>query len=96
MAVPNSMRMVPYPWQLSGAAKINHLCRSSFGGGICGDPPGMGKTALAILAMELGAKENGSFSLVVCPSSCKMQWETEILSAYHEVCRLSTFLQQNK
>ncbi|KAH8422322.1 uncharacterized protein LDX57_000079 [Aspergillus melleus] len=44
---------------------------------------GLGKTLLAILVMEQARKEHGSFSLVVCPASCRLQWQKEILNAYN-------------
>ncbi|KAH8692962.1 P-loop containing nucleoside triphosphate hydrolase protein [Talaromyces proteolyticus] len=63
-AKPDCFAIEPHPWQLHGAAKLHYLCQSSFRGGICGDSMGLGKTLLAITAMELARDERESFSLV--------------------------------
>ncbi|KAB8275665.1 P-loop containing nucleoside triphosphate hydrolase protein [Aspergillus minisclerotigenes] len=79
---PETFAISPHPWQLRGACQMHYMCKSIFRGGICGDEMGLGKTLLAILVMELARNEYGSFSLVVCPASCRMQWKWEILAAY--------------
>jgi SNF2 family DNA or RNA helicase len=83
--IHNRLAVTPHPWQSIGASQMDYLCRSNFRGGICGDDMGMGKTLLAILAMDRARDEPGSFSVVVCPASCRLQWQREILAAYKQV-----------
>ena len=63
-----------YPYQASGA-----LFAVRAGRGLIGDEMGLGKTIQAIAAAEIMAQHFGvSRVLVVCPTSLKYQWQSEI------------------
>ena len=51
---------------------------------ICDDQMGR-KGVLAILAMYPAHNEPASFSLVVCPKSCQLQWLAEIEGNFEPV-----------
>jgi superfamily II DNA or RNA helicase len=70
-----------YPYQAEGA-----LFAARVGRALIGDDMGLGKTVQAIAAMEILARHFGvSKVLVVCPTSLKYQWQSEIarFSARH-------------
>lgn len=63
-----------YPYQAEGA-----LFAVRAGRALIGDDMGLGKTVQAIAAMEILARHFGvSKVLVVCPTSLKYQWQSEI------------------
>jgi superfamily II DNA or RNA helicase len=63
-----------YPYQAEGA-----LFAARAGRALIGDDMGLGKTIQAIAAMEILARHFGvSRVLVVCPTSLKYQWQSEI------------------
>ena len=63
-----------YPYQAEGA-----LFAVRAGRALIGDEMGLGKTIQAIAAMEILARQFGvSRVLVVCPTSLKYQWQSEI------------------
>jgi superfamily II DNA or RNA helicase len=63
-----------YPYQAEGA-----LFAVKAGRALIGDDMGLGKTIQAIAAMEILARHFGvSKVLVVCPTSLKYQWQSEI------------------
>ncbi len=63
-----------YPYQAEGA-----LFAVRAGRALIGDDMGLGKTIQAIAAMEILARHFGvSKVLVVCPTSLKYQWQSEI------------------
>ena len=63
-----------YPYQAEGA-----LFAVRAGRALIGDEMGLGKTIQAIAAMEILARHFGlSKVLVVCPTSLKYQWQSEI------------------
>jgi len=63
-----------YPYQAEGA-----LFAVRVGRGLIGDDMGLGKTIQAIAATEILARHFGvSRVLVVCPTSLKYQWQSEI------------------
>ncbi|KAL2864584.1 P-loop containing nucleoside triphosphate hydrolase protein [Aspergillus lucknowensis] len=95
-ATPDTFAVKPHSWQLKGAAQIHYLCRSVFRGGICGDEMGLGKALLAVHLMELARQEPGSFSVIVCPASCRMQWRSEILGSYKEGTAPRTLILDNQ
>jgi SNF2 family DNA or RNA helicase len=67
-----------YPYQAEGA-----LFAARAGRALIGDEMGLGKTVQAIAAAELMARHFGvQRVLVVCPTSLKHQWQSEI-SAFH-------------
>jgi hypothetical protein len=64
-----------YPYQAEGA-----LFAVRAGRALIGDDMGLGKTAQAIAAMEILARHFGvTKTLVICPTSLKYQWQSEIL-----------------
>ena len=64
-----------YPYQAEGA-----LFAVRAGRALIGDDMGLGKTVQAIAAMEILARHFGvSKVLVICPTSLKYQWQSEIL-----------------
>jgi superfamily II DNA or RNA helicase len=64
-----------YPYQAEGA-----LFAVRAGRALIGDDMGLGKTVQAIAAMELLARHFGVLKvLVICPTSLKYQWQSEIL-----------------
>ena len=70
-----SLLKVPlYPYQAEGA-----LFAVRVGRGLIGDDMGLGKTIQAIAAAEILARHFGvSKVLVICPTSLKYQWQSEI------------------
>src|SRR6266513_1579570 len=63
-----------YPYQAEGA-----LFAVRVGRALIGDDMGLGKTIQAIAAMEIMARHFGvSKVLVICPTSLKYQWQSEI------------------
>jgi superfamily II DNA or RNA helicase len=70
-----SLLKVPlYPYQAEGA-----LFAVRVGRALIGDDMGLGKTIQAIAAMEILARHFGvSRVLVICPTSLKYQWQSEI------------------
>ena len=63
-----------YPYQAEGA-----LFATRAGRALIGDDMGLGKTIQAIAAMQLLARHFGvSRVLVICPTSLKYQWQSEI------------------
>src|SRR5271163_2178759 len=63
-----------YPYQAEGA-----LFAVRVGRALIGDDMGLGKTIQAIAAMEILARHFGvSKVLVICPTSLKYQWQSEI------------------
>ncbi|WMT78454.1 DEAD/DEAH box helicase [Bradyrhizobium sp. Ash2021] len=70
-----SLLKVPlYPYQADGA-----LFAVRIGRALIGDDMGLGKTIQAIAATEILARDFGvSKVLVVCPTSLKYQWQSEI------------------
>jgi len=63
-----------YPYQAEGA-----LFAVRAGRALIGDDMGLGKTIQAIAAMEILARRFGvSRALVICPTSLKYQWQSEI------------------
>jgi len=71
-----SLLKVPlYPYQAEGA-----LFAVRAGRALIGDDMGLGKTVQAIAAMEILARHFGvTRVLVICPTSLKYQWQSEIL-----------------
>ncbi len=64
-----------YPYQAEGA-----LFAVQAGRALIGDDMGLGKTVQAIAAMEILARHFGvTRVLVICPTSLKYQWQSEIL-----------------
>jgi superfamily II DNA or RNA helicase len=64
-----------YPYQAEGA-----LFAVRAGRALIGDDMGLGKTVQAIAAMEILARHFGvTRVLVICPTSLKYQWQSEIL-----------------
>jgi len=64
-----------YPYQAEGA-----LFAVGAGRALIGDDMGLGKTIQAIAAMEILARHFGvTRVLVICPTSLKYQWQSEIL-----------------
>ncbi len=64
-----------YPYQAEGALFAVRAGRS-----LIGDDMGLGKTVQAIAAMEILARHFGvTRVLVICPTSLKYQWQSEIL-----------------
>src|SRR6202142_1403686 len=64
-----------YPYQAEGA-----LFAARVGRALIGDDMGLGKTIQAIAASEILARHFGvSKVLVVCPTSLKYQWQSEIM-----------------
>jgi hypothetical protein len=68
------LRVPLYPYQAEGA-----LFAVRAGRALIGDDMGLGKTIQAIAAMEILARHFGlSKVLVICPTSLKYQWQSEI------------------
>jgi superfamily II DNA or RNA helicase len=69
------LRVPLFPYQAEGA-----LFAVRAGRALIGDEMGLGKTAQAIAAMEILARHFGVTKvLVICPTSLKYQWQSEIL-----------------
>ena len=88
-ADPRLARLVKvplYPYQAEGA-----LFAVRAGRALIGDEMGLGKTIQAIGAMELFAKHFGvARVLVVCPTSLKYQWQSEIARFSGRAARVMT------
>ncbi len=70
----NLLKVPIYPYQAEGA-----LFAVRAGRALIGDDMGLGKTIQAIAAAEILAKHFGvSKVLVICPTSLKYQWQSEI------------------
>jgi ERCC4-related helicase len=70
----NLLKVPLYPYQAEGA-----LFALRAGRALIGDDMGLGKTIQAIAAAEILAKHFGvSKVLVICPTSLKYQWQSEI------------------
>ena len=68
------LKVALYPYQAEGA-----LFAVRSGKALIGDDMGLGKTVQAIAAMEILARYFGiSRVLVICPTSLKYQWQSEI------------------
>ena len=76
--VPDSLRSIMRGYQKSGFLWLKTLRENGFGG-ILADDMGLGKT-LQVIALLLNAREEGNDlpSLVVCPASLVLNWESEI------------------
>ncbi len=73
-ALAKFVKVPLYPYQAEGA-----LFAVRAGRALIGDDMGLGKTIQAIAAMEILARHFGvSKVLVVCPTSLKYQWQSEI------------------
>src|SRR5215831_14681235 len=69
------LRVPLYPYQAEGA-----LFAVRAGRALIGDAMGLGKTVQAIATMEILARHFGVMRvLVICPTSLKYQWQSEIL-----------------
>lgn len=69
LAIPHSLKIQPYPYQLKGIARGLELKRFMN----C-DEPGLGKTLQSIATINLA---NAFPCLVICPSSLKINWMRE-------------------
>lgn len=77
--IPHSLRHVLRNYQKTGYRWLRTIAAYGFGG-ILADDMGLGKT-LQVIALLLAQKEEQpehSFSLVVCPSSLVLNWESEV------------------
>lgn len=73
-ALKKLLKVPLYPYQLEGA-----LFAVRAGRALIGDEMGLGKTIQAIAATEILARHFGvSKVLVICPTSLKYQWQSEI------------------
>jgi superfamily II DNA or RNA helicase len=73
--IENLLTVPLYPYQAEGA-----LFAVLAGRALIGDDMGLGKTIQAIAAMEILARHFGvSKVLVICPTSLKYQWQSEIM-----------------
>ncbi|MBU6299169.1 MAG: DEAD/DEAH box helicase [Alphaproteobacteria bacterium] len=69
------LKMPIYPYQAEGALFVVRAGRA-----LIGDDMGLGKTIQAIAATEILARHFGvSKVLVICPTSLKYQWQSEIM-----------------
>lgn len=69
LAVPHSLKIQPYPYQLKGIARGLELKRF-----LNCDEPGLGKTLQSIATINIAS----AFPcLVICPSSLKINWQRE-------------------
>lgn len=84
MEQPPDMTVTPHDYQLEGAARAHHLCRSEVRGALIGDERGLGKTLLAILVIWLTRNDPG-FVLVACPSPLCGVWKLQIERAFERV-----------
>lgn len=76
ITVPEQLENVMREYQVYGYRWLKTL--SAYGlGGILADDMGLGKTLQAI-ALMLDERQNGGTSLVVCPASLALNWESEI------------------
>ena len=67
----------PYDYQLKAQGMIEFARDSAFKGILIGDPPGLGKTIIAMMAMVKAIAQAKRFSVVVVPPSCVKQWYDE-------------------
>lgn len=75
--IPRSLRHVLRNYQKTGYRWLRTLAAYGFGG-ILADDMGLGKT-LQVIALLLAQKEEGRrISMVVCPSSLVLNWESEV------------------
>jgi len=69
--------VTPQPHQATAVLKIEHNAQSVFKGILIADPPGLGKTLMSMIAVVRAIATARRFSVVVVPSSCVEQWESE-------------------
>jgi SNF2 family DNA or RNA helicase len=67
----------PKSYQDTALGKIEYLDKSPSRAIILGDPPGLGKTLPAMMAIVKAIATAKRFSIVVVPSSCVDQWKSE-------------------
>jgi SNF2 family DNA or RNA helicase len=86
MQLANLLKAPLYPYQADGA-----LFAVRAGRALIGDEMGLGKTIQAIAATEILAQHFGvSRMLVVCPTSLKYQWQSEICRFSGRAARVMT------
>ncbi|KAK1772718.1 hypothetical protein QBC33DRAFT_565180 [Phialemonium atrogriseum] len=68
----------PFPHQQRAAAVAVQAGETEFKGFILADPPGLGKTLPALMAIAAKFREGGGPSVVVAPLSCCRQWMSEM------------------
>ncbi|RDL39911.1 uncharacterized protein BP5553_04251 [Venustampulla echinocandica] len=67
----------PKAYQYAALAKIEYNSQSPLQGLLLGDPPGLGKTLPAMMAVVKAMSTAKRFSIVVVPASCVAQWSGE-------------------
>lgn len=92
----------PFPHQWRATAVALQARETDFHGFILADPPGLGKTLSAIMALAKTSQVGRGPSCVIAPSSCCRQWKAEIdhnfddmpviiLTAAHHVSSVDVF-----
>jgi superfamily II DNA or RNA helicase len=77
--VPESLRAILRDYQKTGYRWLRSLRRYGFGG-ILADDMGLGKTIQVLALLEAHREEEGEHlpSLVICPASLTLNWESEV------------------
>ena len=71
--------------QLEGVGFFVHLYDSCFPGGILNDPPGMGKSWIALSFLDFIRRKRGANKfLLICPLSIKSKWINDELFIYNK------------
>lgn len=70
---------------MKAAAAIVQADQSKFKGLILADPPGFGKTLIALMAIATTPREGLGPSVVVAPTSCRRQWGVEAQKYFEKV-----------
>ncbi len=77
-AVPESLKAVLRPYQISGYQWLNYLNEVGWGG-ILADDMGLGKTVQALTMLEHFKKTTGALTaIVICPTTLIYNWQNEI------------------
>ena len=81
----------PYPHQQHATSFCLHALESKFKGVIIADPPGLGKTLPALMAIAASRRLGDGPCVVVAPVSCCAQWMREIKRFFSEVMMQSMY-----
>lgn len=80
---PLGLATTAYPHQLYAAARLAHLARSTYCGGILADDMGFGKTRSSVLATIAAKRANGEgVVLIVTKKSLITTWKDEIINMF--------------
>jgi superfamily II DNA or RNA helicase len=78
--------VTPHAYQYSALGKIEFNNKTDLKGTLIGDPPGLGKTLPAMMAIVKATRMARCPSVVVVPTSCIERWKADIDKYFEAVC----------